>query len=124
MTTVTETFVSDIIGNEMADTSVDDKPHPQASTASLVGDYHDEATCSESGVEYNDTPIHVVASLMDAKLADVHAVLENHTESLQRVLQLLELLESRLGESHPNQDQQSVAVESPVMQNKTNPLNA
>ena len=37
-----------------------------------------------------DTPMHSMASLMDAKLADEHAELERNMEVLQRILQLLE----------------------------------
>lgn len=37
-----------------------------------------------------DTQMHRMSNLMDAKLADVHAKLENNMEMLRRVLVLLE----------------------------------
>lgn len=36
------------------------------------------------------TPMQAMASLMDAKLADVHAALEKNTEALQNILDLIE----------------------------------
>jgi len=94
-----------------------DTPVPHASAASLVDSREQtcvEQTCVEPTCVSNaDTPIHAVSSLMDSKLADIHAVLENHTESLQKVLQLLELLESRLVETSANKDQKLISLERP-----------
>ena len=40
------------------------------------------------------TPVHAAASLIDAKLADLHARLERHTEALDRLLDGMQRLEN------------------------------
>lgn len=42
------------------------------------------------------TPMNAMASLMDAKLADVHAALERNTELMQQILSSLQLIEQKL----------------------------
>lgn len=42
------------------------------------------------------TPTQAMASLMDAKLADVHAAIEKNTELLEGIIDRLQLIEQRL----------------------------
>jgi hypothetical protein len=112
MATVAETFIHDTASNAVTGNAAKDAPVPHASAASLV-DSREQTCVEQTCVSNADTPIHAVSSLMDSKLADIHAVLENHTESLQKVLQLLELLESRLVETSANKDQKLISLERP-----------